>query len=53
MIKRFGTLFADGEPQDLNFVYLGENLDIKYSVLGKEITWLLVNGLFIADHVIC
>lgn len=52
-IKRFGTLFADGEPQDSNFVYLGENLDIKDSVLGKEITWVLVNGLFIADHVIC
>lgn len=52
-IKRFGTLFADGEPQDSNFVYLGENLDIKDSVPGKEITWILVNGLFIADRVSC
>ena len=52
-IKQFGTLFAGGEPKDSNFVYLGEDIDIRDSVPGKEITWVLVNGLFIADRVIC
>ena len=48
-----GSLYFDGTPVDVGSVYNGEELTIGDTVLGKEIAWVDVNGLLIADRCIC
>ena len=51
--RTMGSLYFDGTPVDVGSVYNGEELTIGDTVLGKEIAWVDVNGLLIADRCIC
>jgi len=46
-------MYFDGEPSLIGSKYAGENLSIGNTVKGKEISWVNVNGLLVADHIIC
>jgi len=46
-------MYFDRKPFSIGSEYTGGNLAIGNTVKGKEISWVNVNGLFVADHVIC
>lgn len=50
--RKFGTVYLDGEPVAPGSEYPGgeKKIEIRDSVPGKEITWVLANGVLIADR---
>ena len=55
MVKRriMGSMYFNGVPAAVGDKYDGQKLTIGDTVPGKEITWVEVNGLLIADRCIC
>ncbi len=51
--KKFGSLYFDGQPVDVGSRYDEEVITFGDTVPGKEITWVEVNGLLIADRCVC
>jgi len=52
-ITKLGSIYFDGNPFEIYNKYSGETLSIGNTVKGKEITWVNVSGLLVADHTIC
>jgi len=52
-IIQLGSMYFDETPFSIGSEYTGGNLAIGNTVKGKEISWVNVNGLFVADHAIC
>jgi len=52
-IMQLGSMYFNRKPFLIGSEYTGEYLDIGNTVKGKEISWINVNGLLVADHVIC
>jgi len=52
-IIQLGSIYFDGEPFLIGSKYTGENLSIGNTVQGKEISWINVNGLLVANHAVC
>ncbi len=48
-----GSMYFNGVPAAVGDKYDGQKLTIGDTVPGKEITWVEVNGLLIADRCIC
>lgn len=50
--RKFGTIYLDGEPVPPGTEYPGngQKIEIRDTVPGKEITWILVNGMLVADR---
>ncbi len=55
MVKKriMGSLYFDDHPTTVGSRYDGQELTIGNTVPGKEITWVDVNGLLIADRCVC
>jgi len=51
--KKMGSLYSNNNPENVGSVYDGHKLSIGNTVPGKEITWVEVNGLLIADRCVC
>lgn len=51
--KKLGTLYFDGKPQEIGGSYNGEKISFGPTVPGKEIKWLKVRGLLVADRCLC
>jgi len=52
-IIQMGSMYFGYEPFFIGSKYNERNLSIGNTVKGKEISWVNVNGLLVADHVIC
>jgi len=52
-IIQLGSMYFDETPLSIGNIYTGGNLIISNTVKGKEVSWVNVNGLLVADHVIC
>jgi len=52
-IIQLGSIYFDGEPFFIGSKYNKRSLSIGNTVKGKEISWVNVNGLLVADHVVC
>ena len=50
--RKFGTVYIDGEPVAPGSEYPGggKRIEIRESVPGKEITWLLFDSKLVADR---
>ena len=50
--RKFGTVYIDGEPVAPGSEYPGggKRIEIRESVPGKEITWILFDGKLVADR---
>ena len=50
--RKFGTVYIDGKPVDPGAEYPGggKKIEIRDSVPGKEITWILFDGKLVADR---
>lgn len=50
--RKFGTVYIDGEPVAPGSKYPGggKRIEIRESVPGKEITWILFDGKLVADR---
>jgi len=55
MVKKrvMGSLYFNDTPVDVSSEYDGQLLTIGDTIPGKEITWVEVNGLLIADRCVC
>lgn len=52
-IVSMGSLYFNGEAQAVGVSYNGETISFEDTVPGKEIQWVNVNGLLIADRCLC
>jgi len=52
-IIQMGSMFFNDEPFSIGSKYNNGDLTIGNTVQGKEISWVNVNGLLVADHTIC
>ena len=51
--KTMGSLYFNDTPAAVGSKYDGQELSIGDTAPGKEISWVEVNGLLIADRCIC
>ena len=51
--RTMGSLYFNDHPVAVGSEYDSQELDIGNTVPGKEITWVEVNGLLIADRCVC
>ena len=51
--RTMGSLYFDDHPTTVGSRYDGQELTIGDTIPGKEITWVEVNGLLIADRCVC
>lgn len=50
---RMGSLYLGGYPSGLGTEYQsGQSIEIGKSVLGKEISWVVANGMLVANRCI-
>jgi len=52
-IIQLGSMYFNDEPFCIGSQCNGRNLSIGNTVKGKEISWVNVNGLLVASHIIC
>jgi len=52
-IIQLGSIYFDETPFSIGSKYTSGNLVISNTVKGKEISWISVNGLLVADHAVC
>ena len=53
-VVKLGSLYFDGQPQEIGVPYNGKRLLFGDTVSGKEISWArLQNGLLIAGRCVC
>lgn len=52
-IVSMGSLYFNGQAQVVGVSYNGETISFEDTVPGKEIQWVNVNGLLIADRCVC
>jgi len=50
---KLGSMYFDSKPYPIPRKYNKGALSIRNTVKGKEISWVNVNGLLVADHTIC
>lgn len=50
---KLSSLYFDGQPQEIGARYDGGKIALGPAAAGKEIQWIKVNGLLIADRCIC
>ena len=52
-IIKLGSLYFNGQPQEVGVKYNGGQISFGPVAHGKELQWVKVNGLLIADRSIC
>ena len=50
---KLGSLYFDGQPQEAGCEYNDGQITFGPAVPGKELQWIKVNGLLIADRCVC
>lgn len=52
-IIKLGTLYFDGRPQEAGAIYDSGRITLGATISDKELQWVKVNGLMIANRCIC
>ena len=52
-IIKLGSLYFNGQPQEVGVKYNGGQISFGPVAHGKELQWVKVNGLLIADRCLC
>lgn len=52
-IIKLGSLYLDGQPVEIGADYApGQSIEVGKTIPGKEISWVVVNEMLIADRCI-